>query len=134
MARPAKRARALKTALLSASMLVGGISGMACAADGAAPQAANSDVVVVTGFKKSYADAVRAKKTNIEILHLHAGGVDLGDCVLHALKCLFAFGLAMGKLRNIEERAPIEVDAIGERGKLGVDLFDQLLAFNGSAQ
>jgi TonB-dependent receptor len=43
------------------------MAGVACAADGAAPQAANSDVVVVTGFKKSYADAVRQKKNNIEI-------------------------------------------------------------------
>jgi len=66
MARPANRGRALKTILLSASMLMGGTAGVACAADGAA-QAANSDVVVVTGFKKSYADAVRSKKNNIEI-------------------------------------------------------------------
>ncbi len=67
MARPANGARTLKTVLLSASMLMGSMAGVAYAADGPAPQAASSDVVVVTGFKKSYADAVRAKKNNIEI-------------------------------------------------------------------
>ena len=57
----------LKLALLSASMLMGGTYGTVHAQDAAAPQAADNTVVVVTGFRKSYADAVKSKKNNIEI-------------------------------------------------------------------
>ncbi|MBW8734673.1 MAG: TonB-dependent receptor, partial [Asticcacaulis sp.] len=65
MAQPSRGKSRLKYALLGASMLVGSV-GVAHAQD-AAPKKADSDVVVVTGFKKSYADAVRAKRNNIEI-------------------------------------------------------------------
>jgi len=65
MTKPSHGKSRFKVALLGASMLVGTI-GVAHAED-AAPKKADSDVVVVTGFKKSYADAVRAKKNNIEI-------------------------------------------------------------------
>jgi TonB-dependent receptor len=51
---------------MGATMLMGCQFGVAHAEDAA--QAPKDDtVVVVTGFKKSYADAVRAKKSNIEI-------------------------------------------------------------------
>ena len=64
--------RRLKYALLGATMLMSAPLGVAQAQDTAktdATAAAKSDgtVVVVTGFKKSYADAVKQKKTNIEI-------------------------------------------------------------------
>ena len=65
MAQPSRGKSGLKIALLGASMLVG-VASVAHAED-AAPKKADSDVVVVTGFKKSYADAVRAKRNNIEI-------------------------------------------------------------------
>ncbi|WP_443751268.1 TonB-dependent receptor [Asticcacaulis solisilvae] len=67
MAQPSRGKSGFKYVLLGASMLMGSIS--VAHAEDAAPKAkkADSDVVVVTGFKKSYADAVRAKKNNIEI-------------------------------------------------------------------
>ncbi len=64
------RGRVLKIALLSATVIAG-LPTFAAAQTAAAPQAAAStdtlDAVVVTGFKQSYANAVRAKKTAIEI-------------------------------------------------------------------
>ena len=66
--------RALKVALLSAT-IIGGAPALAAAQEAAAPSSAPSaaassdtlDAVVVTGFKQSYANAVRAKKNAIEI-------------------------------------------------------------------
>ncbi|WP_235522728.1 hypothetical protein, partial [Caulobacter sp. Root342] len=64
------RGRVLKIALLSATVITG-LPTFAAAQTAAAPQAAAAsetlDAVVVTGFKQSYANAVRAKKTAIEI-------------------------------------------------------------------
>ena len=57
--------KGFRYALLGATILTG-ISGVAYAQD-AAPPAAADEVVVVTGFKKSYADAVKSKKQSIEI-------------------------------------------------------------------
>lgn len=59
-------ARGTKSILLGATMLMGCGAAVAQAQD-AAKDAAEPEVVVVTGFKKSYADAVRAKRNNIEI-------------------------------------------------------------------
>jgi TonB-dependent receptor len=60
-------ARVLKVALLSATVIAG-LPTLAAAQDAAAaPQADAIDTVVVTGFKKSYADAVRTKKNTVEI-------------------------------------------------------------------
>ena len=55
-----------KYALLGATILTG-IASAAYAQDAAPAAPPADDVVVVTGFKKSYADAVKAKRTNIEI-------------------------------------------------------------------
>lgn len=63
------RGKPFKCVLLGATMLMGGYGSVLHAQD-AAPKADTGDqaeVVVITGFKKSYADAVRAKRTNIEI-------------------------------------------------------------------
>lgn len=61
--------RKLKSALLCATVFMTGSVGVAYAQTDTAPKSdsSNNTVVVVTGFKKSYADAVRAKKNNIEI-------------------------------------------------------------------
>ncbi len=62
--------RRLKYVLLGATMLMGAPFSLAHAQDAgktAATAKDDSTVVVVTGFKKSYADAVKQKKTNIEI-------------------------------------------------------------------
>lgn len=59
-------ARGTKSILLGATMLMGCGAAVAQAQD-AAKDAAEPEVVVVTGLKKSYADAVRAKRNNIEI-------------------------------------------------------------------
>ncbi|HWU48659.1 MAG TPA: TonB-dependent receptor [Asticcacaulis sp.] len=57
----------LKQALLGATILMGMGAGLAHAQTDASASTTDNTVVVVTGFKKSYADAVRAKKDNIEI-------------------------------------------------------------------
>lgn len=59
-------ARGTKSILLGATMLMGCGAAVAQAQE-AAKNAAEPEVVVVTGLKKSYADAVRAKRNNIEI-------------------------------------------------------------------
>ncbi len=59
-------ARGTKSILLGATMLMGCGAAVAQAQE-AAKGAAEPEVVVVTGLKKSYADAVRAKRNNIEI-------------------------------------------------------------------
>ncbi|MDC7684552.1 TonB-dependent receptor [Asticcacaulis sp. BYS171W] len=56
---------AWKAALLGATV-IGGLP-FAALAQEAAPAQDDATTVVVTGFKKSYADALRAKKNNIEI-------------------------------------------------------------------
>ncbi len=63
--------RVLKVALLSAT-IIAGLPALAAAQDAAKPQqnatqSETLDAVVVTGFKQSYANAVRAKKNAIEI-------------------------------------------------------------------
>lgn len=65
--KPARRAKAWKLALLGGSILIAGTQAAAYAQDAAPQPAGDDNVVVVTSFKKSYADAVRAKKQNIEI-------------------------------------------------------------------
>ncbi|WP_031238263.1 TonB-dependent receptor [Asticcacaulis sp. AC466] len=72
MTMPTTGRRGLKKALLCATILMSGATGAAWAQDAAtAAPAASPDgaatEVIVTGFKKSYADAVRSKRTNIEI-------------------------------------------------------------------
>ncbi len=59
-------ARALKIALLSATVIAGAPT-ISAAQEAAKPQSDTLDAVVVTGFKQSYANAVRAKKNAIEI-------------------------------------------------------------------
>ena len=69
MKMPLYRGRGSKRVLLGATMLMSCAFGVANAQDAAAPVSADSadTVIVVTGFKKSYADAVKAKRNNIEI-------------------------------------------------------------------
>ena len=69
MKMPIYRKRGSKRVLLGATMLMSCAFGGANAQDAAAPVPADSadTVIVVTGFKKSYADAVKAKRNNIEI-------------------------------------------------------------------
>jgi len=59
-------ARVLKIALLSATV-IGGLPAVAAAQDAAANPSDTLEAVVVTGFKQSYANAVRSKKAAIEI-------------------------------------------------------------------
>ncbi|WP_310082983.1 TonB-dependent receptor [Caulobacter sp. BE254] len=69
-----RRGGAFRAVLLSATV-IGGLPGLAAAQEAAAPSSAAGaaassdtlDAVVVTGFKQSYANAVRAKKNAIEI-------------------------------------------------------------------
>ncbi len=58
--------RVLRAALMSAT-IIGGWPGIVAAQEAATAKADVIDTVIVTGFKKSYADAVRTKKNTIEI-------------------------------------------------------------------
>ncbi|WP_349323055.1 TonB-dependent receptor [Asticcacaulis sp. MM231] len=64
---PINGRRGLKNVLLCATILMSGTAGFALAQDAVPADTTAATEVIVTGFKKSYADAVRAKKNNIEI-------------------------------------------------------------------
>lgn len=70
------------------------------------------------------------EKPDVEILDLHAGGIDLGDSVLDALDGFFALGFAAREVNDVEQRAAVQEDAMGCRLQLGVDFFDQLFALD----
>ncbi|WP_369815062.1 hypothetical protein, partial [Caulobacter sp. Root342] len=61
-----RRGGAFRAVLLSATVMAG-LPSLAAAQTAAANPSETLDAVVVTGFKQSYANAVRAKKTAIEI-------------------------------------------------------------------
>jgi hypothetical protein len=72
----------------------------------------------------------KVEQADIEIFHLHADGIDLGDCVLYALDCLLALGFAPGQVDNVEESAAVEEDAVYDLLQFGFNGIDQFLAIN----
>ena len=51
-------------------------------------------------------DAGEIEQADVEVFHLHAGGVDFGDGVFGALQCLLAFGLAAAQRRRCRRTVP----------------------------
>ncbi len=76
----------------------------------------------------------KSSSPSVEVLHLHAGGVDFGDGILGALHGLIALGLAAGERHHIDQSASVEENAAADGFEFGVDLFDQRLALHGGAQ
>src|SRR5512133_3223508 len=74
------------------------------------------------------------EQTNIEVLDLHACGVDLGNGILHPLNRFFAFSFAASQLDDVEQGAAIQKNAVRCVLELSVYFFDQLLTGNGAAQ
>ena len=78
--------------------------------------------------------AGEVEQSDIEVLHLYSGGVNLGQRVFYALDGLFALRLAPRHLNDVHQQSSAEEDAVGEVLELGIDGFNQLLAVNGGAQ
>src|SRR5205823_15018547 len=76
----------------------------------------------------------KIEQADVEILYLHADGIDLGDGVLHALNCLLALGFASCQMDNVEESAAVEKDAMYDLLQFGVNGIDQFFAVNGVLQ
>src|SRR5512133_1466485 len=74
------------------------------------------------------------EQTNIEVLDLHACGVDLSNGILHPLNRFFAFSFASSQLDDVEQGAAIQKNAVRCVLELSVYFFDQLLTGNGAAQ
>ena len=72
--------------------------------------------------------AGKVEQADVEVLHLHADGVDLGQGVFDALQGLVAFGLAPRQMDDIDEMPPFRNTWCGQFLKLGVDCLDQCLA------
>ena len=79
-------------------------------------------------------NARKVEQTDIEVFDLHADGIDFRDGILHALYGLFALGLAPREMHDIQERATIEENSVGDFLQFSIDGFDQLLAINRSAE
>src|SRR5258706_9413163 len=79
-------------------------------------------------------DAGKIQQTDVDVFHLHAGGIDLGERVFHALRRRLALALALRQRDDVHERPAIEEDAVRERLEFLVHVLDQLLALHRRAQ
>src|SRR5205814_7643412 len=83
-------------------------------------------------YLSAYA-AGEIEQTNVEVLDLHACGVDFGSGILNPLNRFFAFSFAPSQLDDVEQGAAIQKDAVRCVLELSVYFFDQLLPGNGTA-
>lgn len=72
--------------------------------------------------------AGKIKQADLEILNLHADGIDLGEGVFSALLGLGSLGLTAGERNYIDVRASVEKDAVSERLHLSFNFFHELFA------
>jgi hypothetical protein len=78
--------------------------------------------------------ARKVEQPNIEILDLHADGVDFRNRIFRALLGLGALRLAARQRDHVEKRAAIQINAMLQGLLLGVDLIQNLLRRDGGAQ
>ena len=52
----------------------------------------------------------KSRRPDIEVFHLHAGGIDFGDGIFRALDCLLALGLAAREGHHVNLGAAIDED------------------------
>src|ERR1700693_1762169 len=78
--------------------------------------------------------AGKIEQADVEILHLHANGVDFGERIFGALFSLVALGLAARDRDHVDVSATVQENAVIERLHFGFDFFHDLLAADGGAQ
>jgi len=72
--------------------------------------------------------AGKIEQSDVEVFHLHAGGVNFGDGILDAPNRLLALRLAPRQMDDIQQRAAAEKNPVRRLLQLGVHVFNQLLA------
>jgi len=77
--------------------------------------------------------AGEVEQSDIQIFHLDAGGIDLGEGVFHTRDSLFALCLAASHVDHIDQQAALQKHAVGEFLEFSVHGLDQFLAVNGGA-
>jgi len=77
--------------------------------------------------------AGEVEQSDIEIFHLDAGGIDLGEGVFHPRDSFFALRLAASHVDNIDQQAALQKHAVREFLEFSVYGLDQFLAVNGGA-
>jgi hypothetical protein len=82
----------------------------------------------------AFDDARKIEQADVDIFDLHADGIDFGERIFGPLFGLGAFGFAPRNGHNINMRATVEKDAMGQRLHFGLDLFHEFLATDGRAQ
>ena len=75
-------------------------------------------------YRASIDYARKIEQADVEVFDLNADGIDLGKGILYPLYGLLALGLASGEMHDVQERATIKEDAMGNFLQLGIDGFD----------
>ena len=78
--------------------------------------------------------AGKIEQPGIEILHLNADGIDLGDALADALQVGFHLHALFSRDANIYFHSAGEIDAPGQLREAGFGLFRGLLAFDRAFQ
>jgi hypothetical protein len=76
----------------------------------------------------------KIKQANVEILDLHANGVDFGEGVFGALFGFGALGFATRQWDYIQKCSPVQKNALLQRLLLDLKFFDDFLGGDGGAQ
>src|SRR5205807_6852518 len=78
--------------------------------------------------------AGKIEQSNVEIFYLNAGSIDFRHRVFHALHGLLPLRLASRQTDNVQQSAAVEKHLVSCLLKLGVNLLNELLPFNGGAE
>ncbi len=78
--------------------------------------------------------AGKIEETGVDVFHLHADGIDLGDGIFGALFGFAALGLAAGDGNDIDVRAAVQEDAMAQFLHFELDFLHYFFAVDGGAQ
>ena len=67
--------------------------------------------------------AGKVEETNVDVLHLHANGIDFGQRILGTLLGLEALGFTPGQRHHVDERAAVQKDPVTQRLLFGLNFF-----------
>src|SRR5580692_10691316 len=72
----------------------------------------------------------KIEQAGVEVLHLNANGVDLGDALAHPFQVRLHLGAPVCNISQIDAHAARQIDASAELGKLGLHFFRVALALD----
>ena len=78
--------------------------------------------------------AGKIEQADIQIFHLHAGGINLGERIFYGLHRFVALALAATQRNDIDHRSAIDEDALAHLLQLSLEGNDGLLALHSAAQ